>query len=187
MSSPKIEEGAMLAIKITDNIDILKNTIESLGLKNIWLANYNTTDQIVLSGKKKEILILNEILKNASILLNVSAAFHCRLMENAVPPLEKMINSVVFKNAQIPIVSNYTAKEAVNADEIKYNLIQQTTNTVLWKNSLDYLFENNVEIIVECGPGTTLCSFARKTNNSKGKYININKYDSLKKLDTIFI
>ena len=95
--------------------------------------------------------------------LNVSSAFHCKLMKDAANSFSEKIQHIVFKNATIPIYSNVTSKTVQNGKEIKSLLIQHFISPVLFTKILANLEKDDVSLFVELGQGTILSSLVKKT------------------------
>ena len=124
-------------------------------------------DQIVLSGKTKDLEKLIEILNDNSIKnikLPVSAPFHCELMSNATKIMTKELNKLNFKNGQNKLISNVTAKQIKDLDELKSLLIKQIENRVRWRESVINMIENNVDHFIEIGPGKVLSGLIKRIN-----------------------
>lgn len=159
-------EGAMAAI-VGLPIDKLEEIIRSSNEPGIvGVANYNTHDQIVISGEKKAVRDLVKIVKengaSRAVLLPVSAPFHCSLLKPAQEKLEKELEKIYFNKLKIPIVSNVGAQIVNDSSEIAPLLIKQVTSSILWKDSVEVMLEYGVDTFVEIGPGDTLTKFVNK-------------------------
>ncbi len=159
--------SAMAAI-IGLNCDNVNNIIHDHKL-DLSIANDNSPQQIVISGIKKELINSEEIFKKSGakkfILLNVSAAFHSSLMNEAQQKMEKFINNSSFNNSQIAIISNFTAKKSLDHVEIKESLINQMSNRVRWVESIKTLENNKESLIIEVGPGKVLSGLIRRISD----------------------
>ncbi len=142
--------------------DICNNT-------DTQIANINSDQQIVISGTEKSVDEVSDKLKSLGakriIPLNVSGAFHSKLMSNAKEELKKIITEKTFHEPKCPIVSNYDGKKRSNIDDIKHALIEQIDNPVLWNESVKKLGEISSNI-VEIGPKKVLSSLVKKINES---------------------
>jgi [acyl-carrier-protein] S-malonyltransferase len=146
-----------------------------------YLANNNSSQQTAISLKKQDKEKIKAILEEKSakvIELDVGGGFHSIFMEPAKKHLAKIIETLKFDNAKIPVVSNYTAKPAIDKDEIKSNLINQLTSTVLWQDCIEYMAAANIDIFFEIGPSMVLRGLIRKINPEL-KVINIEKKEDL--------
>ena len=182
-------EGSMLAVlgldinKIKELLVILK---EKTGVCEI--ANDNSNGQIILSGNKKNIDLIQKNLKEKkikSILLKVSAPFHCSLMKPAAESMEKKINLTKLKNTPYQIVSNVTAKPENNSDVIKKLLIDQIFLTVRWRESIIKMNDLGVNNFIELGPGKVLTSMVKRTLKDVNTF-SINSIADMKNMENEF-
>ena len=160
-------EGGMLAVLGTsiENIEkILKENKSSLFAE---IANDNSEGQIVLSGKIKDLeklsLILKEI-KIKNIKLPVSAPFHCSLMNKATDIMKKELEKLRFKKGSNVLISNITADEIFNEDELKNLLVKQIENRVRWRESVINMIKKEVTQFIEIGPGKVLSGLVKRIN-----------------------
>ena len=156
---------AVLGIKIFEIQDLLKN----INKKNngvCEIANDNADGQVIVSGNKEDINLLQILLKEKkikSIPLKVSAPFHCSLMKPAANIMENKINITKFKDSTFKIVNNVTAKPEDKSQSIKKLLIQQIFSTVKWRESIIYMSEKGVKNFIEIGPGKALSGMVKRT------------------------
>ena len=160
-------EGSMLAVLGLD-IDKINELLltfkDETGVCEI--ANDNANGQIILSGNKKNIDLIQKNFKEKkikSILLKVSAPFHCSLMKPAAKSMEKKINLTKLNNSSYKIISNVTAKPENDQDIIKKLLIDQIFSTVRWRESIINMNNLGVNNFIELGPGKILTSMVRRT------------------------
>ena len=148
------------------------------------VANINSDQQIVISGSDISIEKISNELKSLGakriIPLNVSGAFHSKLMSEAKSKLRDIISEKIFQTPHCPIVSNYDAKDRTNTDEIKHALIEQIDNTVLWLASVKQLGNINNNF-VEIGPKKVLAGLIKKINESF-HISSFNSYNGTKEL-----
>ncbi|MCM8819800.1 MAG: ACP S-malonyltransferase [Candidatus Omnitrophica bacterium] len=155
--------------------------------EGFYISNINSYQQIVISlSKDKKEHIKNILEKEGArvIELEVSGGFHSPFMETAQHHLRKVIDNLKFNDAKIPIVSNFTAKAHIDKDEIKSNLINQLISTVLWKDCVEYMIKEGVDIFFEIGPSRVLSNLIKKINPNV-KVVNIEKKEDLDNL-TVF-
>ena len=158
---------------------ILKNNL------NIEVANDNSPLQVVISGIKKDLSEAEEIFLQHGIkryqYLNVSAAFHSKIMKNAEKEMKTYLNKIQFKKPIYPIISNYDAKCSANPEIIFNNLSNQMSNKVKWVESIKCLESLKETNIIEIGPGKILTGLIKRISN-KFTLSNIN---SIKDLENI--
>ena len=176
-------QGAMMAI-LGLTVSEVEKEINLLPNKEICeIANDNSNAQVVVSGERKVIEVLNENLrkkKKKGILLPVSAPFHCSLMKSAAENMKDKIENTDFLKPKPNIISNVTAKEEIDVDRIKPLLIDQITSRVRWKESVDYMIKQGVKDFLEIGPGKVLSGLVKKINKDV-KISNINYTQDIKK------
>ncbi len=160
-------KGGMVAV-LGSSVDVIEKILtENKENLNAQIANDNSEGQIVLSGKTEDLENLIEILKDNSIKnikLPVSAPFHCDLMNNATKIMSEELNKLNFKNGQNKLISNVTANEIKDLDELKNLLIKQIENRVRWRESVINMIENNVDHFIEIGPGKVLSGLVKRIN-----------------------
>ena len=169
-------EGGMLAI-LGSKIEIIEDLLNKN--KNNFttqIANDNSEGQIVLSGRNSDIEKLIKVLKSKNvknIKLPVSAPFHCELMNNATKIMRNEIEKLNFQESKNKLVSNVTAKEIKNKEELKILLIDQIENRVRWRESVVHMINNGVNNFIEIGPGKVLTGLIKRINkNVKTNTIN---------------
>ncbi len=162
-------KGGMVAV-LGSSVDVIeKILIENKENLKAQIANDNSEGQIVLSGKTEDLDKLIQILKNSSIKnikLPVSAPFHCDLMNNATKIMTEELNKLSFKNGQNKLISNVTANEIKDLDELKNLLIKQIENRVRWRESVINMIENDVDHFIEIGPGKVLSGLVKRINRN---------------------
>ena len=160
-------EGSMLAVLGID-IDQIKELLLSFKQKTgvCEIANDNANGQIILSGNKKKVELIQKNLKEKkikSIPLKVSAPFHCSLMIHAAEIMKKKINLTKLNSISHQIVSNVTANPENDLDIIKKLLIDQIFSTVRWRESIINMNDLGVNNFIELGPGKVLTSMVKRT------------------------
>ena len=162
-------QGGMVAV-LGSSVDVIENILtENKENLKVQIANDNSEGQIVLSGKTQDLENLIQILKDNSIKnikLPVSAPFHCDLMNNATKIMSEELNKLNFKNGQNKLISNVTANEIKDPDELKILLIKQIENRVRWRESVINMIENNVNHFIEIGPGKVLSGLVKRINRN---------------------
>ena len=169
-------EGGMVAV-LGSNIEIIEKILQNnQSYFDVQIANDNSEGQIVLSGKLNDLIKLVEIFKSKkirSIKLPVSAPFHCRLMNKATLIMKKEIDKMEFKESDRKLISNVTAEEISDKNELKKLLIEQIENKVRWRESIINMVNKGVNHFIEIGPGKVLSGLIKRIN-SKVKIDTIN-------------
>ena len=174
-------EGGMLVVLGTD-VKIISDLLNENQKKyQCFIANDNSTGQIVLSGMNKDLDALTEDLKKntiKNIRLAVSAPFHSKLMSSATEIMKQEINQSNFIHPKNTIISNVTSLEATEPNQIKELLIKQIENPVRWRESVIYMINKGVTKFVEIGPGKVLSGLVKRIDKSV-TIVSINELDDL--------
>ena len=122
--------------------------------KRVWAANYNGDGQIVIAGDKEDLISLEATFKEAgakkSVLLAMSVASHCPLLESAQEPLGGLLAQWLKESFEAPIISNVTTQGYTSTQEAKKLLIEQLTSPVKYKQSILHV-EKNAQMFIEFG------------------------------------
>ena len=177
--------GTMAAV-IGLDANIIEETIKKINPPNlVWVANYNTVNQTVISGTIEGVeaatAALQEIGAKRVMPLKVSGAFHSGLMIDAQEKMKIQIEATNFESSDIDIIMNVPGDYVRSVENIKKYLILQITNSIRWVQSIAMMEKNKVEIYLEIGPSKTLSMMNRK-NNVSGISINLDKISDLEKI-----
>jgi len=183
-SVPKGQGGmvAVLGSAVEAIEKILKDNEQNF---NAQIANDNSEGQIVLSGKIEDLEKLIIILKDnaiKNIKLPVSAPFHCSLMNKATNIMGEELNKLNFKKGKNKLISNVTAKEISDTDELKDLLIKQIENRVRWRETVINMINNDVNHFIEIGPGKILSGLVKRINREV-KINTINNQGDIESLE----
>jgi len=154
--------GAMAAVLGCGYEDVEK-ALTKIEKGVVEIANWNSQDQIVISGHKEAVdKALAVINPPRSIILPVSAPFHCKLMKSAEEKLSYDLDQVEFKGLKFPIITNVDAKVIHKGAEASDALKRQGTQPVLWFKSMEILLKEKVDLFVELGSGKVLSGLAKR-------------------------
>ena len=154
--------GAMAAVMGTSFSDVEK-ALPEIRSGVVEIANWNSKEQIVIAGHEhavKDALVL--INPRRSVILPVSAPFHCRLMKSAEQKLAGDLDAVRFDDLEFPIVSNVDAKVINKGEEARDALKRQVTRAVLWFKSMEIMAGQEIRTFVELGSGKVLSGLAKR-------------------------
>jgi [acyl-carrier-protein] S-malonyltransferase len=159
--------GAMAAILGADAETVADACREAAQGEVCSPANVNSPKQIVIAGDAAAVERAMEILKargaKRAIKLQVSAPFHCALMQPAQDRLSADLEQVEFADLRVPLVCNVDAIAIRGGDEARQSLVRQVSSPVRWLESVKFLATAGVETFVEVGPGKVLAGLVRQT------------------------
>lgn len=130
------------------------------------VANDNNAGNIVISGDKAAVDRAIEKAKELgarAIPLNVSAPFHCPLMQPAADEMAQALSSAAIAAPRLPVVANVTARPETDPETLRRLLVEQVTGRVRWRESMEWLAsEGGVTRFVEVGSGKVLTGMAKR-------------------------
>ena len=179
-ASEGIDAGMMVVLGVADeDVEAICQDAREEG-KKVWPANYNADGQIVIAGIKSDLQSIEDPLKAAKarrvMLLKMSVASHCPLLEPAVAPLQEAMEGVLIDHFDAPVISNVTAQAYNSKAEALDLLGKQLVSPVLYKQSI----RNNDDLVdryIEFGHGGVLKGLNRRT--TKKPTMVVSDYDSL--------
>jgi [acyl-carrier-protein] S-malonyltransferase len=129
-------------------------------------ANMNSPDQTVISGDLAAVERAAALCKEAgakrTVMLAVSAPFHCALMQPAQERLATALESVAFLDPAFPVAANVDARLLTRGPEVRDALVRQVTGAVRWVECIQLLQQSGVTHSIEVGPGKVLCGLNRQ-------------------------
>ena len=161
-----VGQGAMAAL-----LGVGKDVAETLAAEAAQgevcqLANDNEPTQAVISGSKAAIERAGSLAKAHGVRrflpLNVSAPFHCALMQPAADAMAHALAGVDIKPPRVPLVANVLAAPISDPADIKARLVQQVTATVRWRESVAAMAADGVSEVYEIGAGKVLSGLAKR-------------------------
>jgi [acyl-carrier-protein] S-malonyltransferase len=130
------------------------------------VANDNGAGQVVVSGNKAAVerAVAAAATKGAkrSIMLPVSAPFHCPLMAPAAREMQAALGEVTLREPYVPLIANVTAAPVSDPDEIKRLLIEQVTGLVRWRESVLAMKAAGIGEVAELGAGRVLSGLVKR-------------------------
>ena len=134
-------------------------------------ANMNSPQQVVISGNKsaveRAVALATERGAKKAVLLQVSAPFHCSLMQQAQERLAADLKALQMQNPSVPVMCNVDAALVETADASRDALIRQVTGAVRWDECVRGLIAKGAETFVEVGPGKVLWGLMRQIDRAK--------------------
>ena len=166
-------EGAMAAILglAAEPVIAICAAAEKEKGQPVSAANLNSPEQIVISGSAGAVARASELAKEAGakkvVALQVSAPFHCALMQPAQDRLAEELRGITFKDSAFPLVCNVDAKIVEAAAAERDALIRQVTAPVRWVESMRLLIAEGVTRFLEVGPGKVLTGLLRQIDRGQ--------------------
>ena len=140
-------------------------------------ANDNGGGQVVVSGHKAAVERAIEIAKTKgakrSMLLPVSAPFHCALMQPAADEMAEALAGVQIDAPSVPLVANVTAARVVDPATIRDLLVKQVTGMVRWRESIVYMEEQGVTHYAEVGAGKALAGMIKRIAQQSPEIVSV--------------
>lgn len=176
-----LQPGSMAAV-IGMEEQALEAVCQATGVE---MANINCPGQIVISGERAALAQAMELASSRGarrvIPLEVSAAFHSRLMEPASAGLARAVAGVTFGTPQVPILANSTGEPIASGAALKAELVRQLLAPVRWQRSVEYMIAQGVTEFIEIGPGTVLTGLVKRINDQV-QTVNLSDVASLRQL-----
>ncbi len=171
--------GKMAALMKFDREQLEKVVAQT---ENVVLANDNSAAQVVISGTPEAVeAVMSQVKTRRAVLLNVSGAFHSPLMSTAATEFQDILESLNFQQATIPVLSNVEPVPTTDAEVLKKRLVQQMTGSVRWREISLALPKNEIERVVEIGPGNVLTGLIKRTCSG----LTLENINSAKELTTV--
>jgi [acyl-carrier-protein] S-malonyltransferase len=184
-------KGAMSAVlgvpaeKLEEVCKEASGLLKSEGLPDeecvVIVANFNTRDQLVISGSPTAVTKAGELAKASGgkvIPLPVGGAFHSPLMVPAAKQFAQALEQATVADPKTSIVQNFDAMPTKSAQEVRSKLTQQMDHAVRWYASVEYMISQGVDTFVEIGPGKVLVGTIKKIDKNC-KLFNVNDAASL--------
>lgn len=177
-------QGAMAAVIGLTEKDILPICREASSYGVIQPANFNSQDQIAISGERRAVEKGAQLAKERgakrAILLEVAGAFHSELMRPAREKFKPVVDSLRVARPEVPVVANVSAEPVTEPSQIKELLTDQITMPVLWYQSVERMYQEGVRSFVEIGPGKVLQGLLKRSfKDTKG--VGIDRLQDLEK------
>jgi len=161
-----VGEGAMAALLGLD-MDAVREIADQASEGQVCQpANDNAPGQIVVSGAReaveRAVALATERGARRSIMLPVSAPFHCAMMAPAAEVMRTELGKVEMAPPALPLVANVIAEAVEDPDRIRELLVEQVTAPVRWRESVLYMKDNGVDTIIEIGAGKVLAGLTKR-------------------------
>ena len=165
-------EGAMAAILgLTDDkvIELCqKANASAVGQGSVDAANYNAQGQVVIAGSTalvQQVMAEAKEQSGKAIALPVSVPSHCSLMKPAAEQFAEALEQTAIELPHLPVIQNVNAEIATDVAQLRQALTAQLYQSVQWTRTMQYLQDQGIQYVVECGPGTVLSNLAKRLPN----------------------
>lgn len=179
--------GTMVVIMGLEN-EAIEKIVREVNLPNdLWIANFNSPGQVVLSGTthgiETGILAAKAAGARKVIPLQVQGAFHSGLMKKAQERLAPYLQKASFKKGTAQLVMNVPGDFVNETDKVRHYLTEQVTHSVRWEQGIRKMEEHQVDLYLEFGPGKTLAGLNKRIG-IRAPTLTIDKVEDLDKLAT---
>ena len=169
-SAGPVGEGAMAAILGLADAEVIElcQKASTLGQGSVDAANYNAQGQVVIAGTTalvQQVMAEAKEKSGKAIALPVSVPSHCSLMKPAAEKFAEALEQVAIELPKIPVIHNVNAEFATDVAQLRQALTAQLYQSVQWTRSMQYLQDQGIQYVVECGPGMVLSNLAKRLPN----------------------
>ena len=175
--------AAVLALEAAQVAEACEEAARETGL-TVQAANLNSPSQTVISGAAGAVEKASALCKargaRRTVMLPVSAPFHCALMQPAQEEVARVLSGLAMHDPRIPVAANVTGGLVTTADATRDALIRQVTGTVRWVDCVQSLKAAGADLFIEVGPGKVLCGLLKQIDPAL-KALNVEDVASLEK------
>ena len=170
-----VGEGAMAALLGADLSQAQELAEAAAEGECCQAANDNAPGQVVISGKKtaieRALALAPKFGARRAVLLPVSAPFHCALMQPAADAMAEALSGVTISEPAVPVVANVLAEPITDPEAIRVRLVEQVTGMVRWRETMQFLAGNGVDVVYEVGAGRVLTGMARRLEGVEARSV----------------
>lgn len=162
--------GAMAAILGLDDERVVDICTQAAQGAVVDAVNFNSPGQVVIAGNTEAVARAMEAAKQSGakrvLLLPVSVPSHCSLMEPAALRLKEMLQDIEIRSPAIPVINNVDVAVHNDPEAIKDALVRQLYCPVRWVEIIRHMASNEIDTLVECGPGKVLAGLSRRIDKT---------------------
>lgn len=163
-------QGAMAAILGLDDDAVKMICEQAAGDEVVEAVNFNSLGQVVIAGNvaavTKATVLAKEQGAKRALMLPVSVPSHCALMKPAADMLSEALADMPVNETRMPVIHNVSVTPAQDEAGIKTSLAQQLYNPVRWVETVQWLSNQGVDKVVECGPGKVLAGLTKRIDKT---------------------
>ena len=168
--------GAMAAVLGLEADQVERACAQRAGSEVVAPANFNAPGQVVISGHRAAVQRAMEAARQAgarrAVTLDVSAPFHCSLMEPAADRLRPLLDALPLADPRFAVFTNVDARPVTTAGESVDALMRQVASPVRWCESIEAMLADGIDTFVEVGPGRVLSGLVRRINR-RARVLNV--------------
>lgn len=176
------QQGSMAAVISAPEGALESSLKEASKIGYVDVANYNSPQQVVITGDEKAIAKAGELLMDKGarrfVPLAVSGAFHSKYMESAAKNFEQFVSKLQLNDAHTPVLTNVDAAETIDSKDFVCKMPKQIHSSVHWTQTIEKMVKDGVEIFIEFGPGKVLAGLNKKIAPEKTVY-TVNDVETL--------
>jgi [acyl-carrier-protein] S-malonyltransferase len=179
-------QGAMAAVLQLDAVQVAEACVEAAAETGqvVQAANLNSPGQTVISGAVAAVEKATALAKSKgarrTVMLPVSAPFHCALMQPAQEEVARVLGALQLADPRVPVAANVTGGMATTAADARDVLTRQVTGAVRWVDCVQSLKAAGADLYIEVGPGKVLCGLLKQIDGTL-KTANVEDAASLEK------
>ena len=167
----------MAAILGLDDEQVVNVCEQAAENEVVSAVNFNSPGQVVIAGNatavERAVVLAKEAGAKRALILPVSVPSHCSLMIPAAEQLEERLVTININAPSVPVYNNVDVQAESDPDSIRDALKRQLFSPVRWVEIINALAKQNVQHIVECGPGKVLSGLLRRIDkNMPGGFID---------------
>ncbi len=166
--------GGMAAILGLDDEQVIALCKDAAQGQSVAAANFNTPGQVVIAGHREAVERALQLAAatgaKRSVLLPVSVPSHCELMKPAADRLTQRIAAINVVQPVVPVIHNVDVTSRSDAGDIRQALVEQLYRPVRWVEIIEFLTQQGVTTVVECGPGKVLSGLVKRINRELNIY-----------------
>ena len=164
--------GAMAAILGLADEKVIelcqKANASAVGQGSVEATNNKAQGKVVIAGSTalvQQVMAEAKEQSGKAIALPVSVPSHCTLMKPAAEKFAEALEQTAIELPRIPVIQNVNAEIATDVAQLRQALTAQLYQSVQWTRSMQYLQDQGIQYVVECGPGTVLSNLAKRLPN----------------------
>ena len=167
-------EGAMAAVLGMADEDVISVCADAAEDSVLSAVNFNSPGQVVIAGNtaavERATVLAKERGAKRAVILPVSVPSHCSLMAPAAEKLQQRLSDIPFSTPNVAVINNVDVATPVDAEQIKQALVKQLFSPVRWVETINRMYGDDINSVVECGPGKVLAGLNKRINKEFPAY-----------------